>query len=203
MMNDRRRRDAGSRGSGRGTGHARTGGEPRPRLAEDVPRVPSHVLADLRSSAPGHRVDDLRRALGEGQSALEDGDVERAVELLRWAKTQGADDAMWVSADGYALEGPTSSLLWLDGETLCTTPTWTGILPGTTCDFLMRQAESIGLSAEERLIRVEDLYGVEAAWLTSSVRGVAFITTLDGKPVSQRADVTAELDKLAGFEVPS
>jgi 4-amino-4-deoxychorismate lyase len=123
--------------------------------------------------------------------------------VMRWAKTQGADDAMWVSADGYALEGPTSSLLWLDGETLCTTPTWTGILPGTTCDFLMRQAESIGLSAEERLIRVEDLYGVEAAWLTSSVRGVAFITTLDGKPVSQRADVTAELDKLAGFEVPS
>jgi 4-amino-4-deoxychorismate lyase len=123
--------------------------------------------------------------------------------VMRWAKSQGADDALWVSADGYALEGPTSSLLWLDGDSLCTTPVSTGILPGTTSAFLLENAARIGLEPVERLIAAEELARVEAAWLTSSVRGVAFITSIDGQAVSQRPDVTAELDKLAGFDVPS
>jgi len=123
--------------------------------------------------------------------------------VTRWAKTQGADDALWVSADGFALEGPTSSLLWLEGETLCTTPTSAGILPGTTSAYLLEQAPKAGLKTTERLISVGDLKNAEAAWLSSSVRGVAFITQIDGEAVAQRPDITAELDKLAGFEVPS
>ncbi|GAB3995104.1 hypothetical protein GCM10029992_11430 [Glycomyces albus] len=123
--------------------------------------------------------------------------------VTRWAKSQGADDALWVSADGYALEGPTSSLLWLDGDQLCTTPVSSGILPGTTSAHLMERAAKIGLEAVERLVTVDALLEMDGAWLTSSVRGVAFITSIDGREVSQRPDVTAELDKLAGFEVPS
>ncbi|MCH7229718.1 aminotransferase class IV [Glycomyces sp. L485] len=125
------------------------------------------------------------------------------MSVLRWAKSQGADDALWVSADGYALEGPTSSLVWLDGDTLCTTPVSTGILPGTTSAFLLGNAERIGLRTAERLIAVEDLVKAEGIWLTSSVRGVAFITSIDDQSVAQRPDITAELEKLAGFEVPS
>ncbi|GAB3220841.1 aminodeoxychorismate lyase [Glycomyces halotolerans] len=123
--------------------------------------------------------------------------------VTRWAKAQGADDALWVSADGYALEGPTSSLLWLDGETLCTTPVSTGILPGTTSAFLLEKAPKAGLKTAERLVSAEALKGMAAVWLSSSVRGVAFITQIDGVQVAQRSDVTAELHKLAGFEVPS
>ncbi len=122
--------------------------------------------------------------------------------VMRWARSQGADDALWVSADGYALEGPTSSLMWLDGDTLCTTPVSTGILPGTTSAFLMEHAAKAGLRAEQRLVTVEELARVEAAWLTSSVRGVAFITSIDGERIAQRPDMTAELHELAGFDVP-
>ena len=123
--------------------------------------------------------------------------------VTRWAKSRGADDALWVSADGYALEGPTSSLLWLDGDRLCTTPTSTGILPGTTSAHLMERAGQIGLEPVERLVKAGELVEMDAAWLTSSVRGVAFITSIDGLELPRRPDVTAELGKLAGFEVPS
>ena len=34
----------------------------------------------------------------------------------RWAQPAGADDVLWVSTDGYALEAPTSTLVWLRGE---------------------------------------------------------------------------------------
>src|SRR5690606_21146795 len=40
----------------------------------------------------------------------------------RWALAEGADDVLWVSADGYALEAPTATLVWLRGGTLYTVP---------------------------------------------------------------------------------
>ncbi|MFC4333902.1 aminotransferase class IV [Salininema proteolyticum] len=123
------------------------------------------------------------------------------MSVLRWAKEQGADDALWTSSDGYALEGPTSSLVWLEGDELCTTSTETGILPGTTSRHLLDSAGSIGLRPKEKIIEVERLAKADAAWLTSSVRGVVFITELDGKPVAQRPDIHAELVKLSGFSL--
>ncbi len=40
----------------------------------------------------------------------------------RWAHRAGVDDVLWVSSDGYALEGPTANVVWLTGDTLCTVP---------------------------------------------------------------------------------
>ncbi len=121
------------------------------------------------------------------------------MSVLRWAKGQGADDALWVSSDGYALEGPTSSLLWLRNGTLYTTSTETGVLPGTTSTFLLNQAARIGLDAKSDVIGLTDLFEVDAAWLSSSVRGVVFITEIDGRPMPQRPDIHSELQKLSGF----
>ena len=36
----------------------------------------------------------------------------------RWAQANGFDDALWISSDGYALEGPTSTLVWRKGDRL-------------------------------------------------------------------------------------
>ncbi|NHW87166.1 aminotransferase IV, partial [Escherichia coli] len=59
----------------------------------------------------------------------------------RWAARAGVDDVLWISSDGYALEGPTANLVWLAGETLCTVPARrTGILPGTTVAWLLAHA---------------------------------------------------------------
>lgn len=56
----------------------------------------------------------------------------------RWARRQGADDLLWLDPDGYALEAPTASLVWLTGNTLCTVPAArAGILAGTTAAHLL------------------------------------------------------------------
>src|SRR5262249_34561590 len=69
---------------------------------------------------------------------------------LRWAEQQGAEDVLWLSIDGYALEGPTSTLVWLDGGTLWTVPPeQTGILPGTTARWLLDHAAGLGFDAGE------------------------------------------------------
>jgi 4-amino-4-deoxychorismate lyase len=100
---------------------------------------------------------------------------------LRWAGAHGADDMLWVSADGWALEAPTANLVWLDGDRLCTVPTErTGILAGCTVRHLLDHATALGFTAAERMIRPADLVRAGGAWLTSSVRGIAPIRTLNG-----------------------
>jgi len=117
----------------------------------------------------------------------------------RWAAAHGADDMLWVSADGWALEAPTSSLVWLDGDRLCTVPVErTGILPGCTARHLLDHAAAVGLTADERMIRPGDLAAADGAWLTSSVRGIAPIRALDGTPLPRSAH-TAALRAVLGF----
>lgn len=117
----------------------------------------------------------------------------------RWAAAAGADDVLWVSADGFALEGPTSTLVWLVGDVLHTVPAAaTGILAGTTAAWLCANAAQLGWRTQESLVRPEDLATADGVWLTSSVRGAAEIRSLDG--VSRpAAPATARILALLGF----
>ncbi|MFC0528326.1 aminotransferase class IV [Phytohabitans kaempferiae] len=98
----------------------------------------------------------------------------------RWAAASGVDDALWVSPEGYALEGPTASLVWLAGDTLCAVPPSAGVLPGITAAWLLGQAPTLGWQAAHRMIRPADLHAVGGVWLASSVRGIAEVRVLDG-----------------------
>jgi 4-amino-4-deoxychorismate lyase len=116
---------------------------------------------------------------------------------LRWAQRQGADDVLWVSADGYALEAPTATLVWAEGDRLCTVPVaGTGILPGTTAHYLLDRAGMLGLTATERMVRPPELATADGVWLTSSVRGCAPVRALDGAPIPVSARTGALLDLL-------
>ncbi|HWH00663.1 MAG TPA: aminotransferase class IV [Pilimelia sp.] len=118
---------------------------------------------------------------------------------LRWAAGRGADDALWVSTDGWALEAPTATLVWAAGDALCTVPAErTGILPGCTGRWLLDHAGQLGLRAEERMVRPDELAAADGAWLVSSVRGVAAVRTLDGVPLPASAH-TDRIRDLLGF----
>jgi len=117
---------------------------------------------------------------------------------LRWAQTQGCDDVLWLSTDGYALEAPTSTLVWLSGDDLWTVPTSTGILPGTTARYLLDHAAELGWHAGERLVRPAVLETADGVWLTSSVRGVTPVTELDGVKLAESRH-TEQIRTLLGY----
>ncbi|BDI21701.1 aminotransferase class IV [Herbiconiux sp. L3-i23] len=104
--------------------------------------------------------------------------VNRAV--LREAARRDADDVVFVSSDGYLLEGSTSSLLLRFGDRLVTPGLDLGILPGTTQGDLFAFAETQGLSTEYALLGADELLEADAAWLVSSVRHAAPIRSVDG-----------------------
>jgi 4-amino-4-deoxychorismate lyase len=117
----------------------------------------------------------------------------------RWAARHQADDVVWLSTEGYVLEGPTSSIVWLSGDELGTVP-WeeAGILPGITAAHLLSLAPSAGLRPVQRMITLPELARADAIWLSSSLRGLAEVVTLDGAPRT-RSPWTPRLLDLLGF----
>lgn len=103
---------------------------------------------------------------------------------LRHADRLGVGDVVLVSADGFVLEGPRSSVVIADGDgALATPPTTLPILPGTTVRAVFDAARARGTCCDERLLRVEDLVAAQGVWLLSSVTLAARIHTLDGAPL--------------------
>ena len=118
----------------------------------------------------------------------------------READRRGADDAIFLSSDGYVLESPTGSVVWAVGRTLFTTPTGdTGILASTTQRLLFEQASAAGWGTEYRLGRPADLRAADVAWLIGSGRGPIDIVELDGARLVRRPDIDAEIRRLVGF----
>lgn len=121
---------------------------------------------------------------------------------LREAKRRGADDAVFVSTDGYVLEGPTSNVLLRRGDRLVTPRTDIGILPGTTQADVFVFAEERGLPTSYELVTVDDLRTADALWLVSSVRLAAPIRTVNGDAHPMDLELTAAMnDALLAREV--
>lgn len=118
--------------------------------------------------------------------------INRAV--LREAHRRDADDVIFVSSDGYVLEGPTSSVVYRRGDALLTPGTGLGILDGTTQANVFRHAESLGLCTGFELVTPDELRRVDAAWLVSSVRLAAPVRELDGQPLPVDHVFTAGLN---------
>jgi 4-amino-4-deoxychorismate lyase len=119
----------------------------------------------------------------------------------RWAWAAGADDVLWTSLDGYALEGPTSTLIWREDDTLFGVPVErTGILRGTTGQYLLDHAAELGWSADSKMIKPSELLTCAGAWYASSVRGLAAVRSLDGEPAPYSAEDTTAIRHLLGFD---
>ena len=98
---------------------------------------------------------------------------------LRAAADRGADEAIWISSDGFVLEGPTSTVVWVTGGQLVSPdPADVGTLPGTTLAVLAGLVD-----VAYRRGTVHELAAATEIALLSSVRGVAPVTTLDGAPL--------------------
>lgn len=102
---------------------------------------------------------------------------------LRHAEANGAEEVIFLTEDGQVLEGPTSTVVIVEGRTLRTPPATLGILPGTTQAALFRAAEEAGWSVKTEPLTVADLHAADGVWLCSSVRAVTRVHTLDGTPL--------------------
>lgn len=101
---------------------------------------------------------------------------------LRYARDNGAQDAIFVGADGEILEGVTSAVVAAVGDRLVTPPP-VGILDSITTRRLFAAARKAGWDTDRRRMTAADLTEADGVWLVSAVRLLAPVTSLDGVPL--------------------
>jgi len=127
---------------------------------------------------------------------------------LRHAAKQGAGDVIFVSSDGYILEGPRSTVVIAAdvgaGGNLCllTPPPWYPILRGTTQQALFEVARAKGYDCDFRALKVSDLQAAQGIWLVSSMTLAARVHTLDGRHLP-RSPLAAEFAELVDSAIVS
>ena len=100
---------------------------------------------------------------------------------IREARRRGADDAVFVTSDGFVLEAPTASVVLRFGDRFVTPTPNAGILHGTTQRSLFGYLDGRGFTTAYETVPVTDLGRADAAWLLSSVRLAAPVSAVDGE----------------------
>jgi 4-amino-4-deoxychorismate lyase len=128
---------------------------------------------------------------------------------LRHAERHGAGDVIFVSSDGYLLEGPRSTVVIATDvgngagtPGLLTPPPWYPILRGTTQQALFEVARSKGYDCDYHPLRPADLLAAQGVWLVSSITLAARVHTLDGQPL-RPAPLAAEVAALVDAAIVS
>lgn len=117
--------------------------------------------------------------------------------IVTWLEAQraGADDAIFLDTNGNCSEATASNLfIYRDGSVL-TPPVTCAALPGVTRAAVIELAHAAGMRAEERVFGLEALTSAEEVFLTSSLRGITPVSSLDGHVIGTGAagDVTKRL----------
>ncbi len=159
-------------------------------IALDTRLAQSPVLAvivtPLEVAAPAVYLRGISACMVDREGAmrpgLKTGNYLGNILALRTAHERGADDAIMCNADGAVAEGATSNLFLVRDGVVHTPSLATGLLAGITRSLVIRLVrEILDVEIHERRILAEELADCDELFLTSSVRGVMPVTTLDGR----------------------
>jgi branched-chain amino acid aminotransferase len=99
------------------------------------------------------------------------------------AREAGADDALFLTIDGFLSEATSANLFLVRGDELATPALACAILPGTTRDWILRWGADAGLRPVEGFLTTRDLHEAGEAFLSSSVAGILPVTRFAGEAI--------------------
>lgn len=165
------------------------------RLVATSGKVPD---ATLRRRSRG-RVIILGAHMGRTRPELKTVSYVPSVLGLREAARRGADEALFTSDEGKILEGTTSNVFALAGDTLITPPVSAGLLPGVMRRWVVENADRVGLEVRERTLTRDDL--LAGSFLTGSLTRIARIRFVDGVRCRLPGPRLRKLERLLESEV--
>jgi len=101
----------------------------------------------------------------------------------KWAHQQGADEGLWRNGDGDVTEATGSNLFAVVDGAVVTPPVEAGLLPGVTRDLVLERCRARGVPAREHTLHLEDVYGAQELFLTSTTKEAVAVTSVDGRDV--------------------
>ncbi len=100
------------------------------------------------------------------------------------AEEKGADEALLLNTNGEVAETAGGNLFWIYDDQVCTAPTGRGVLPGITRAVVLEICQTLGLTANQRILKPEQLRQAAGIFITQSALGIIPVTAFDGQPVA-------------------
>lgn len=102
---------------------------------------------------------------------------------VREAQAKGAVEPLMLNEQGELAEGASSNVFLVRGGTLLTPPLEAGILPGVTRALVLELAPGLRVPVREEPLVMKDLVVADEVFLTSTLKELAPVATIDGQPV--------------------
>ena len=107
--------------------------------------------------------------------------------LVEEAQSRGFDEVILLNEREEVAECTSANILAVIGGKVCTPPLSSGCLPGVTRSVLLDLTRSVMLEKiggiEERVLRLEDLYGAQEVMVTSTTRELMPVSEIDGRTI--------------------
>lgn len=159
-------------------------------------------LPDRAAYERGLRAVIVEMIKGDGSldPSIKSGNYLSNVLALRQAIAVGGDDAIMKNAAGDIAEGATSNIfLVVDGQ-LHTPSLATGVLAGITRQVVVELATELSVPPVQGRVTPQMLAEASEVFLTSSVRGIMPVTSIDGRPVAGGAVGPVSRKLMARYE---
>ena len=156
--------------------------------AEIYERGVKVVLVDVvrnhpQSVSPMVKSNNLMNQALAAQQALKHGGFEAVMRNYRGELTECATANFFIVKNGTAL----------------TPPVGCGLLPGITREFLFEVGAAVGIEVREQVLRDEELFDADEAFLTSTTREVLPIVAVDEHALGNRSPGAVTTKLLAAF----
>jgi branched-chain amino acid aminotransferase len=121
-----------------------------------------------------------RKALDPGMKSC---NLINNILAVREAQAKGAAEPIMLNERGDVAEGASCNVFLVERGRLVTPPLDAGILPGVTRELTLEIAGAIGVPSSEERVTVERLRAADEAFITSTLKELMGIATVDGAPV--------------------
>jgi branched-chain amino acid aminotransferase len=99
------------------------------------------------------------------------------------AQAKGAFEPIMLNEIGEIAESASANVFLVKDGTLLTPPLDAGILPGVTRHVVLELARGLALPLREEPVAVKDLLAADEVFITSTLKEVLPVATIDGRPV--------------------
>ncbi|MEK7849198.1 MAG: aminotransferase class IV [Candidatus Omnitrophota bacterium] len=125
--------------------------------------------SDALGLPPYHKVKSLNHSFYTG--------------LTCWARERGFDEALFLNARMYLVEGSRTNVFLIKAGCVVTPAVWCGCLPGVTRKVVIGLFKKLKIRIKEARIPVQELFCQDEIFVTNSLIGVMPATRINKKPV--------------------
>ena len=113
------------------------------------------------------------------------------------AHREGFDEVVLLNERGEVSECTAANLFAVKGDKVLTPPLSSGCLEGVTRGILTEVAGEAGTAVVEQVLRMDDLYGADEVFITSTNRNVIGVREIAGRTIGdgKMGEVTKRLDR--------